>query len=99
MSRSIQNIDTITVIFKLQHGRGYGNTSVLLNLHPVGHRMSRCRLTFYASRQVDGSSVEQELLGQGRLTGIRVRDNGESTTAVDLFCIIVTHYYNPPNIS
>ena len=58
----------------------------------------RC-LTLYASCQVDGSSVEQELLGQGRLAGIRVGNNGKRPAAVDLFCIIITHYYSPPNIS
>ena len=98
MSRGIQNINTITVIFKLQHGRGYGNTSVLLDLHPVGHSMSCGCLTFYTTRQVNGSSVEQELFCQGRLSGIRVRDNGKGPATIDLFCII-THYYSPPNIS
>ena len=95
----IQNIDAVTVIFKLQYGRGNGNTSVFLNLHPVGYRMSGRCLTLYASCQVDGSSVEQELLGQGRLAGIRVGNNGKRPAAVDLFCIIITHYYSPPNIS
>ena len=99
MSRGIQNIDAVTVIFKLQYGRGNGNTSVFLNLHPVGYRMSGRCLTLYASCQVDGSSVEQELLGQGRLAGIRVGNNGKRPAAVDLFCIIITHYYSPPNIS
>ena len=55
-------------------------------------------LTFYTSRQVNGSSVEQELFCQGRLTGIRVRDDGKGPATIDLFCII-THYYSPPNIS
>ena len=33
------------------------------------------------------------------LAGIRVGNNGKRPAAVDLFCIIITHYYSPPNIS
>ena len=98
MSRGIQNIDTVSVIVKLQHRRGDRNTSLLLDLHPVRHRMSCCCLSFYGTGKIDGSSVEQELFCQGRLSGIRVRDNGKGPATIDLFCII-THYYSPPNIS
>ena len=35
MSRCIQNIDTISVVMELKNGRGDGNTSLLLDLHPV----------------------------------------------------------------
>ena len=35
MSRCIQNVDTISVIMELKYGRGDGNTSLLLDLHPV----------------------------------------------------------------
>ena len=36
------------------------------------------------SRQMDRSAVEQELFGQGRLAGIRVRDDSERAAAFDL---------------
>ena len=44
MSRGIQNVDTESIIFKLQHRRCHGNTSFLFNLHPVRYRMSGCTL-------------------------------------------------------
>ena len=57
VSRSIQNVDAVVVIVELQNGRGYGNTSLLLDLHPVGHRMSCGRFSLYGTSQIDGSSI------------------------------------------
>ena len=79
MSRGIQNIDTVSVIVKLQHRRGDRNTSLLLDLHPVRHRMSCCCLSFYGTGKIDGSSVKQELLRQSRLTCIRMGNDSECT--------------------
>ena len=72
MSRCIQNIDAVAVIIKLQNGRRDGNTTLLLDLHPVGHRMPCGRLSLYGTGQIDRSAVQQKLLCQGRLTCIRV---------------------------
>ena len=44
MARRIQNIYTVIVIVKLKHRRCNGDSSLLLNLHPVGHGMSCRRL-------------------------------------------------------
>ena len=57
MSRGIQNINAVIVIVKLQYRRGNGNTSLLLNFHPVGDCMSRSCFSFYRTCQVDGSSI------------------------------------------
>lgn len=67
------------VVVKLQHRRGDRNTSLLLDLHPVRHRMSCCCLSFYGTGKIDGSSVKQELLRQSRLTCIRMGNDSECT--------------------
>jgi hypothetical protein len=35
---------------------------------------------------VDGSTEEQELFGEGGLTGIRMTDDSERASLVDFFC-------------
>ena len=70
MSRCVQDIDTVSVIIKLQYGRSNRDTSFFLNLHPVRNRMFCSCLSFYTSRLIDRSSVEKELLCQCRLTCI-----------------------------
>ena len=70
MPRRIQNIDAVTSVIELQHGRGNRNTSLLLNLHPVRHCMTGGGLSLYGSSQIDGAPVEQKFLRQSRLTGI-----------------------------
>ena len=85
VSRRIQDIDAVSVIVKLHGGGGNGNTSLLLDLHPVGHRVL-CRLAaLYRSRQVDGASVQQELLRQRGLTCIGVGNDGKGSALFYLF--------------
>ena len=57
VSRSIQNVDAVVVIVELQNRRGYRNTSLLLDLHPVRHCMSCSCFSFYRTSQIDGSSI------------------------------------------
>ena len=92
MSRRIQNIDTESVIGKLQHGGSDGNTPLLLNLHPVGNRMSRRRLSLDAARQVDRTSVQQKFLGEGCLARIRVRNDRKGSPSV-YFVRISSHVF------
>ena len=72
MSGCIQKVHAASVVFKLQYTAGDRDTSLLLYFHPVGDCMARSRLALDASRQIDGTAVEQELLCQGCFTGIRV---------------------------
>ena len=83
MSRRIQDINTLLVIFKLQNGGSNRDTTLLLDLHPVRDSMLCGRLTLHGTRLIDLSAVEQELLRQSRLTCIGVRDNRKGTSAFD----------------
>ena len=72
VSRRVQNIYTIIIVVELQNRRCYGDSTLLLYLHPVGNRMLGSFSALDRSCQIDRSAVEQELLGQSRFTCIRV---------------------------
>ena len=77
----IKDIDAVAVVVELHDGRGNGDTTLLLDLHPVGGRVVRSFSGFNGTCHVDGASVEQEFLGHCCLTGVRVRDDREGTAA------------------
>ena len=88
MSWCIQNIDTVTVIMELKHRGGYGNTSLLLDFHPVRYCMAGSCLSLYTSCQIDGASIKKEFFCQCCLTGIRVGNNGKGSSFFYLFRIL-----------
>ena len=88
VSRGIQNVDAVAVVIELQNGRGNGNTTLFLDLHPVGYGMARSRFSFYGTGEIDRSSVQQEFLSQCGFTGIRVGNDGKGTPSFNFFCII-----------
>ena len=85
VSRCIQNVDALSLIVELQHGGGHGDTSLLLDLHPVGHRMLAGLPALDGSGQVDGAAVQQELLCQCGFTRIRVGYDCKGSSLLDFF--------------
>ena len=83
-----RNVDAVAVVIELQNGRGNGNTTLFLDLHPVGYGMARSRFSFYGTGEIDRSSVQQEFLSQCGFTGIRVGNDGKGTPSFNFFCII-----------
>ena len=73
----VENVHAIAVIGKLQHRGGHGDTALLLDVHPVGHGVFRAGLAFDRACGLNAAGVEQELLGEGRLARVGVRDDGE----------------------
>ena len=67
-------------VVKAHDGRCYRDTTLFLNLHPVGGSGFADLVRFNRSGDVNSTSVEKKFLGQGRLTGIRVRDDRKSAT-------------------
>ena len=59
---SIQNIDAEAVILELHNGRGNGNTSLLFDLHPVGHSGTAVLFALDSTCLCNGAAVEQEFL-------------------------------------
>ena len=85
VARGIKDVDAVTVIFKLHHRRGDGNSSLLLQFHPVGYRVPGGGFSLDRTGHLNRSAVEQEFFRQGRFTGIRVRDDGKGSSSVDFF--------------
>ena len=81
MARRIQDIDAKAFIVKLKHRRGYGNSSLLFDLHPVGDGMLRGFSSFYRTGQVDGAAVKQEFLRQRRFSGVRVGNDRKGSSS------------------
>ena len=85
VSRCIQNVNALSFIIKLKYRGGNRNTSLLLDLHPVGNRMLGCLTPLDGTCEIDRTSIQKELLRQCRLTGIRVRNNRKRTSLLDFF--------------
>ena len=81
----VKDVDAVAVIAELEHGGRDGNTTLLLDLHPVGDGGAAVFLALDHAGLGDGASVQQKFLGEGGFTGIRVRDNGKGPAALDLF--------------
>ena len=95
MSGGIQNVDAVAVEVEL-HRRGRDrNAALLLDLHPVRRGVVRRLAGLDRARQANGPAVEQQLLGQRRLTSVRVRDDGERSPARHfLFQFGMQHYHS-----
>ena len=93
MSRRVQYVDAIVVVVKLQYGRGHTDASLLLNLHPVRHRVPRRLAALHRASQIDRAAVQEKLLRERRLTGVRVRNNREGPSLLYLFLqfLVVCH--------
>ena len=85
VSRCIQDVNALSFIIKLKHRGGNRNTSLLLDLHPVGNRMLGRLPSLDGTCEIDRTSIQEELLRQCRLTGIRVRNNRKRTSLLDFF--------------
>ena len=81
----VQNVDTLVLIVELQNRRGNGNTALLFNVHPVGHRMLGALLALDRTCGLDGPTVEQELFGECGFTGVGVRDDRKCAPGFDFF--------------
>ena len=98
MTRGIQNVDALTLIAELQHRGRYRNTALLLDLHPVGNRMTAVFLALDHASLLNGSAVEQKLLCNGGFTGVRVRNDCKCAPIFNFF-FQVCHRLFPPDLS
>ncbi len=84
VSRGVQQIELVTEKLELQHGTGHRDAALLLELHPVGGRMTRGPTGLHRAGQVNGPTVQQQLFGERGLAGVGVRDDREGAPAGDL---------------
>ena len=81
----VQDIHAATIVGELQHRRSHRDAALLLDLHPVGDRVLGTALPLHRTRRLDGTGIEEELLGKCGLARVRVRDDGEGASRSDLF--------------
>ncbi len=81
--RRVEQVHDAVAIGKLHHRRGHRDAALLLERHPVGRRVAAGLAALYRARHVDGAAEQQELLGQRRLPGVRVRNDGKRTPLAD----------------
>ncbi len=84
MPRRVQQVEHLAVVLERHDRGGDRDAPFLLDLHPV-----RTGAAVFAARldragRTHGAARQQDMLGQRRLTGVRVGDNGEGPTAIGL---------------
>ena len=72
MARRIEQVDDSAVVRELHDGRGDGYAALLFERHPVRARVTRRFTSFDGAGKLNCTSVQQELLRQGRLAGVGV---------------------------
>src|SRR5699024_1438366 len=80
VSRRIQNVHLVAVEIELHDGTRHTDSTLLLHFHPVTRREPAALLTFDRPCRADCAAEQKQFLGQCRLTGIRVRDDGKCFT-------------------
>ena len=66
---------------ELEDRGGDRDAALALDVHPVGDDVALRPAAAHGAGQLDGAAVEQQLLGERRLAGVRVRDDGERAAA------------------
>jgi hypothetical protein len=77
VARRVEQVEGDAAVFEGHHRGGHGDAARLLDLHPVGARAPALAARLDGARQMDGAAQKQQLLGQRRLAGIGMRDDGE----------------------
>ena len=84
VSGRIQQVEPIALVLELQHGRGDRDAALALHRHPVRCGVALGFAAAHGPGQLDRAAVEQQLLGQGGLAGVGVRNDREGAPARNL---------------
>ena len=85
MPGGIEDVDAVSVVFKLHDRRRDRNAALFLELHPVGDGVAGRSLALDGTRLLNGTAVEQQLFRERRFAGVRVRDDRKGAAPVDFF--------------
>ena len=69
---------------ELERRRRDRDAALLLHLHPVRRRGPAILAAAHGAGQLDGARIEQQLLGERGLAGVRMRNDGKRSPARDL---------------
>lgn len=90
VARSIEKINAKTFVIELDHRRRDRDPALLFERHPVRSRGLGSGFPFDLACLVNDATMIDELFGQCRLTGVRVRDDGKGSSPKD-FGLKVAH--------
>ena len=82
--RGVQEVHPKTFPVEVEGRGGDGDPPLLLHGHPVRGGVARRAAPLHRPGQVQGPSVEKELLREGGLPRVRVTDDGEGAPPADL---------------
>ena len=85
VARRVEQVEPITVVIKLQHGRADGDAALFFQLHPVGRRGALIFARGHRAGELDGTTVKQQLLRQRGFTRVGMRNDGERAPPLDFF--------------
>ena len=77
VARRVQQVEHLAVVLERHDRGGDGDAALLLDLHPVRTRAPVLAARAHGARRADGAARQQDMLGQGRLAGVGVSDDGE----------------------
>jgi len=77
VARRIEQVHLVALVGELHHARRHRDAALLLHLHPVGGRVALLPARLDRPGEMDRPAIEEELLGEGGLPGVRVTDDGE----------------------
>ncbi len=81
VARRVEQIEDRAVMLEGHHRGDDGDAAIALHLHPVGAGLAAARLGTHLAGKLDGAAEEQQLLGQRRLAGVRMRNDREGAAA------------------
>ena len=81
----VEDVDLGPLVLEAHDRRGDRNAALALDLHEVGGGSFLDLVAFDGARNVDRAAEEQQFFGKGRLTGIRVGNDGEGAPTGNLF--------------
>ena len=78
----VQKIDGGGVVIELKDGGGNRDASLLFKFHPVGCDLALFPARLHSTGLLDRTAIEQQLLSERRLAGIRMRNDREVAAPV-----------------
>jgi len=94
MARCVEEVDFEDVVIKLKNRRADRNSTLTFELHPIRGRGALMFARGHRAGQLDRAAVKEELFGERRFAGIRMRDDGERS-AFGYFVIDVDIHKGP----
>ena len=81
VARGVEQVEDDALVLEAQHGGGDRDAAAALEVHPVRRRRLLPAARGDRARLADRARVQEQLLGEGGLARVRVRDDGEGAPA------------------